>query len=247
MARFTHIPSAHKFNSEILGADANEEILKLCYDENGIAGPLFESKVEVFSDDGFGFSEITDAVGAGQDVFINDVVKSFSDDGNPRYNWQQMVGPPDTQSDPDTFEITRGGTTVMNLAHFAVRTPCSHMDLNIHVNGLIETTNAGFDRLQVNFNNSFLSFDEIRHENQNSGCDDPVKTDNGLTNIQSLHWQGECSQFGSADQGDIVTASQDFSISQQVCPTIITFRTDTIDERNHMGARIFYDLTLTVL
>ena len=247
MSRFTHIPSAHKFNSEILGADADDEILKFCYDENGIAGPFFESRVQVFSGDGFGVPEITDAAGAGQDVFITDVFKSFSDDGNPRYNWQQMFRPPDTQSDPDTFEIIRGGTTVMNLAHFAVRTPCSHMDLNIHVNGLIETANPGFDRLQVSFNNSFLSFDEIRHENQNSGCDDPVKTHNGLTTIQSLSWSGECNQFGSSDQGDSVTASQDFSISQQVCPTIITFRTDTIDAQNHMGARIFYDLTLTVL
>ena len=160
------------------------------------------------------------------------VTKSVDALGVVSWTWRQMDGVPE-------------GTSVRQETRFAINTACSAKTLRVDINGLIETTNRTFERLELkNVATKVSETFSVLHENNN--CGDSIALMQGT--IQSIDWGGDgCKVAGADDLGDTISTTKDIDISQVTCPTTYNLITATVDGLNNAGGKIFYEITLSLI
>ena len=201
---------------------------KRCFDSDGHAGWVFRQ--------GVGGSDL-EIVGE-QDFVYRTFPEAWRDNGDRVFWWRQMMYVPDgISAEQDTL--------------FAINTACGDKTLRFDIQGLIETTNAGYDRLEIRRldTNTILPWTGVRHTNRNCVDDETqqnIREFRDQPRIESIGWESECSVGSPDDNGDIIMAAQTVTVYQAVCPTIFQIKTDTRDARNNVGGQVFYDITLTI-
>ena len=153
------------------------------------------------------------------------------------WSWRQMNEVPD-------------GINNTGVSNIAVDSTCADVTLDIAITGLLETwdptTNGWgpFDTLEVKVDNVAQTFPSVYHHNNN--CPGTTETILNENIIGSIEWPDDCVKSGADDSGDSIEANLSLTIYQSVCPTVISFHTDTGDAANNCGGNIFYEITVNI-